>query len=60
MKTKSNYPKPSSPWFNSALSKLKIPIYHLENIWQHSHSAEDIKFLCIATNCNQAAIVMVK
>jgi len=42
LKTKSIHAKPPSPWFTPALSKLKSAHRHLERIWFHTHSPNDI------------------
>ena len=59
-KTKTVRPKPSAPWFTSALSKLKSTRRHLELIWKRSHSAVDLRLLRQATNHYHAAIITAK
>jgi len=52
--------KPRYPWYTLALKKLKLAKHHLERIWSRTHSFEDLKNLCSATNHYHAAIIKAK
>jgi len=60
LKSKIICTKPRNPWNTLALKKLKLAKRYLERIWSRTHSFEDLKNLCSATNHYQAAIIKAK
>jgi len=47
----------TKPWYTLALKKLELAKRHLERIWSHTYSFEDLKNLRSATNHYHAAII---
>jgi len=53
-------PKVTTIWHTLALTKLKLAKRHLERIWSHTHSFEDLENLHSAINYYHAAIINAK
>jgi hypothetical protein len=60
VKSKFTRLRPANPWFTPALSKLEHACRPLQRVWFKSHSADDLKLLCTATNHYHAAIINAK
>ena len=60
LKFKTVRPRPSNPWFTSALSKMRRARRKLEKIWLLSRSSLDLKLLKSATNSYHHAIISAK